>query len=195
YACYVFPDSKKLIHSPYSPSITKTIPEDYPFQKQHLDWDSEKTYLYHCHVSIDGTYHSRELGDDNVLILQFTDDLDPDMPFDQQSWFADRQTISNKIFIGRRKLEDVVYVQDAIDIISMKIGPMFDFEAKILAKYGRANCEPSDRVMVHHLDPDMPFDQQRWIAARHTISDRISIGSRSSVNYTINTLSSPSSLC
>nr|GEZ55630.1 hypothetical protein [Tanacetum cinerariifolium] len=25
------------------------------------------------------------------------------------------------------------------------------------------------------IDPDMPFDQQRWIAARQTISDRISI--------------------
>nr|GEZ30837.1 RNA-dependent RNA polymerase, eukaryotic-type [Tanacetum cinerariifolium] len=120
------------------------------------------------------------------------------------------------------------------------------------AKYGRANCEPSDRVMVafglgfwkdvslsllceyrwnllgpfvntrrthlqrelgndnvlivqftDHLDPDMPFDQQSWFAARQTISDRISIGvrhyslfgSRSSINCTINTLSSPSSLC
>nr|GEX61732.1 probable RNA-dependent RNA polymerase 5 isoform X2 [Tanacetum cinerariifolium] len=73
----------------------------------HLDWDSRKTYVYHCYVSIDGTYRSRpflntrrthlqrELGNDNVLILQFTDDLDPDMPFDQQSWIADRQTISN----------------------------------------------------------------------------------------------------
>nr|GFB35426.1 probable RNA-dependent RNA polymerase 5 [Tanacetum cinerariifolium] len=101
----------------------------------------------------------------------------------------------------RRKLEDVVSVQDAIDIISMKIGPMFDFEAKILAKYGRANCEPSDRGLfvntrrthlqrelgndnvlivqfTDHLDPDMPFDQQSWIAARQTISDRISIGVR-----------------
>nr|GEX61733.1 reverse transcriptase domain-containing protein [Tanacetum cinerariifolium] len=48
----------------------------------------------------------------------------------------------------RRKLEDVVSVQDAIDIILMKTGPMFDFEAKISAKYGRANYEPSDRVMV-----------------------------------------------
>nr|GEZ81978.1 RNA-dependent RNA polymerase, eukaryotic-type [Tanacetum cinerariifolium] len=130
--------------------------------------------------------------------------------------------------------------------------PMFDFEAKESAKYSRANCEPSDRVMIafglgfwkdvslsllreyrwnllgpfvntrrthlqrelgddnvlivqftDHLDPDMPFDQQSWIAARQTISDRISIGvrhyslfgSRSSVNCTINTLSSPSSLC
>nr|GEW18822.1 hypothetical protein [Tanacetum cinerariifolium] len=125
------------------------------------------------------------------------------------------------------------------------------FEAKISAKYGRANCEPSDRVMValglgfwrdvslsllreyrwnllgpfvntrrthlqrelgddnmlivqftNQLDPDMPFDQQSWIAARQTISDRISFsvrhyslfGLRSSVNCTINMLSSPSSL-
>nr|GEZ27917.1 probable RNA-dependent RNA polymerase 3 [Tanacetum cinerariifolium] len=66
----------------------------------HLDWDSGKTYVYHCYVSIDGTYSSRELGDDNVWIVQFTDDLDPDMPFDQQSCIADRETISNKISIG-----------------------------------------------------------------------------------------------
>nr|GEY45186.1 RNA-dependent RNA polymerase, eukaryotic-type [Tanacetum cinerariifolium] len=49
--------------------------------------------------------------------------------------------------LQRRKLEDVVSVQDAINIISMKTGSVFDFEAKNLAKYGRANCEPSDRVM------------------------------------------------
>nr|GEZ74824.1 RNA-dependent RNA polymerase, eukaryotic-type [Tanacetum cinerariifolium] len=139
--------------------------------------------------------------------------------------------------------------------------PMLDFEAKISAKYVRANCEPSDRkpesyalnnltfcsiwtgilersisllreyrwnllgpfinrrrthlqrelgddnVLIvqftDHLDSNMPFDQQSWIAARQTISDRISIGvchyslfgARSSVNCTINTLSSPSSLC
>nr|GEX16267.1 probable RNA-dependent RNA polymerase 5 [Tanacetum cinerariifolium] len=79
----------------------------------HLDWDSGKTYLYHCYVSIDGTYRfkgpflntrrthlQRELGNDNVLIVQFTDDLDPDMPFDQQSWIAARQTISDGISIG-----------------------------------------------------------------------------------------------
>nr|GEX59318.1 RNA-directed DNA polymerase, eukaryota, reverse transcriptase zinc-binding domain protein [Tanacetum cinerariifolium] len=30
-----------------------------------------------------------ELGDDNVLNVQFTYDLDPNMPFDQQSWIAD----------------------------------------------------------------------------------------------------------
>ncbi|GJZ07211.1 D-lactate dehydrogenase [cytochrome], mitochondrial isoform X2 [Tanacetum coccineum] len=83
----------------------------------HFDRDSGKTYVYHCYVSIDGTYRfkgpflntrrthlqrelgddngpflntrrthlQRELGDDNVLIVQFTDDLDSDMPFDQQS--------------------------------------------------------------------------------------------------------------
>nr|GEW01086.1 probable RNA-dependent RNA polymerase 5 [Tanacetum cinerariifolium] len=115
----------------------------------------------------------------------------------------------------RRKLKDVVSVQDAIDIILMKTGSMFHFETKNSAKYGRANCEPFDRVMhldwdsgksylyhcygpflntrrthiqrelgddnvlivqfTDHFDPDMPFDQQRWIAARQTISDRISI--------------------
>nr|GEZ26525.1 hypothetical protein [Tanacetum cinerariifolium] len=31
------------------------------------------------------------------------------------------------------------------------------------------------------IDPDMPFDQQRWIAARQTISDRISIDSTNEI--------------
>ncbi|GKD93130.1 probable RNA-dependent RNA polymerase 5, partial [Tanacetum coccineum] len=47
----------------------------------------------------------------------------------------------------RKKLEDLVSVQDAIDIKSMKTTSMFDFEAKIWAKYGRANCEPSYTAM------------------------------------------------
>nr|GEZ70216.1 probable RNA-dependent RNA polymerase 5 [Tanacetum cinerariifolium] len=131
-------------------------------------------------------------------------------------------------YVGRRKLEDVVYVQDAIDIISMKSKSMFDFEANIWAKYGRGNCEPGDRAMhfdwesgktylyycyvsidgtyrfkglflnkrrthlqrelgddnvlimqfADVLDPDMPFDQQSWIAAHRTISDGISISVR-----------------
>nr|GEV67202.1 RNA-dependent RNA polymerase, eukaryotic-type [Tanacetum cinerariifolium] len=103
-----------------------------------------------------------------------------------------------------RKLEDVGSVQDSIDIMSMKTASMFDFEAKIWAKYGRANCEPSYRVMVRpflntrrshlqrelgnekvlivqftdDLDPDMPFDQQSWIATHQNTSDKNSIGFR-----------------
>ncbi|KAF7147894.1 hypothetical protein RHSIM_Rhsim03G0237700 [Rhododendron simsii] len=51
---------------------------------QYLDWDSGKTYLYHCHIHQDGTYAfkgpyldnkrthlQRVLGDDNVLIVKF----------------------------------------------------------------------------------------------------------------------------
>nr|GEY77449.1 DNA-directed RNA polymerase II subunit 1 [Tanacetum cinerariifolium] len=133
----------------------------------------------------------------------------------------------------RRKLEDVVSVQDVIDRISMKTKSMFDFEANIWAKYGRANCEPCDRAMhfdwesgmtylyycyvsidgtcrfkailctspflnkrrtrlqrelgddnvlivqfIDVFDPDMPFDQQSWIAARQTIFDGTSIAFR-----------------
>ncbi|GKF43907.1 probable RNA-dependent RNA polymerase 5, partial [Tanacetum coccineum] len=82
----------------------------------HFNWDSGKTYVYHCYVSIDGTYRfkrpflntrrthlQREIGDDNVLIVQFTDDvLDSDTPFNKQNWFAAYQTISDGISIGVR---------------------------------------------------------------------------------------------
>ncbi|KAF7147236.1 hypothetical protein RHSIM_Rhsim03G0237500 [Rhododendron simsii] len=54
---------------------------------QYLDWDSGKTYLYHCHVHQDGSYAfkgpylgntrthlQRTLGDDNVLIVKFVEE-------------------------------------------------------------------------------------------------------------------------
>nr|GEZ44854.1 RNA-dependent RNA polymerase, eukaryotic-type [Tanacetum cinerariifolium] len=44
YACYVSSHSKKIIHSPYSPSINKTIPEYYPCQKQVNFLNSPKTF-------------------------------------------------------------------------------------------------------------------------------------------------------
>nr|GEW55015.1 RNA-dependent RNA polymerase, eukaryotic-type [Tanacetum cinerariifolium] len=91
------------------------------YNLEHLDWDSRKTYLYHCYVSIYGTYRfkavpcyfqgpflntrshlQRELGNEQALIVQFTDDLDPDMPFDQQSWIATHQNTSDKNSIGFR---------------------------------------------------------------------------------------------
>ncbi|KAJ0881660.1 putative RNA-directed RNA polymerase [Helianthus annuus] len=82
----------------------------------HLDWDSGKTHLYHCYVSVDGTYHfkgpylnprrthlQRELGDDNVLIIQFADDPNtPDIPPNQCNWFAAYNSISDGISIGLR---------------------------------------------------------------------------------------------
>ncbi|XP_022017928.1 probable RNA-dependent RNA polymerase 3 isoform X2 [Helianthus annuus] len=82
----------------------------------HLDWDSGKTHLYHCYVSIDGTYQfkgpylnprrthlQRELGDDNVLIIQFADDPNtPDIPPNQCNWFAAYNSISDGISIGLR---------------------------------------------------------------------------------------------
>ncbi|KAK1572476.1 hypothetical protein Q3G72_033129 [Acer saccharum] len=53
-----------------------------------LDWDSGKTHIYHCHVFPDGSYtfkgpfltHTkthlqRELGDDNVLMVKFAEEV------------------------------------------------------------------------------------------------------------------------
>lgn len=50
--------------------------------------------------------------------------------------------------MDRKKLEDVISVDDTIEIKKMKSMPMIDFETNIWAKYGRANCKSSDRVMV-----------------------------------------------
>ncbi|GJX30677.1 hypothetical protein Tco_0240532 [Tanacetum coccineum] len=60
--------------------------------------------------------------------------------------------ITYMLFNEHIKLEDVVSVQDAIDIKLLKTMLMFDFEAKIWTRYGRANYEPSDRAM--HFDWD-----------------------------------------
>lgn len=82
----------------------------------HFDWDSGKTYLYHCYVSVDGTHQfkgphlntrrthlQRELGDDNVLIVQFTDDPETsDMPSNCCNWSAAYQTVAGGISIGLR---------------------------------------------------------------------------------------------
>ncbi|KAK0572519.1 hypothetical protein LWI29_032755 [Acer saccharum] len=62
-----------------------TKPED---RQKLLDWDSGKTLIYHCHVFPDGSYtfqgpfltHTkthlqRELGDDNVLMVKFAEEV------------------------------------------------------------------------------------------------------------------------
>lgn len=53
-------------------------------------------------------------------------------------------------YTHRKKLEDVISEEDAIEIISMESVTMLDFEAKMWAKYGRKFCEPSDRAMVRN---------------------------------------------
>ncbi|XP_071715464.1 probable RNA-dependent RNA polymerase 5 [Rutidosis leptorrhynchoides] len=55
-------------------------------------------------------------------------------------------------YVGRRKVEDVVSVEDAIEITKMKTWAMLDFEAKIWAKYGRTFCKDSDRAMHYDWD-------------------------------------------
>nr|QCD25904.1 RNA-dependent RNA polymerase 3 [Helianthus tuberosus] len=82
----------------------------------HLDWDSGKTHLYHCYVSVDGTcqfkgpyldtkrtHLQRELGDENVLIIQFADDPNmSDIPSNHCNWSGAYNTISGGISIGLR---------------------------------------------------------------------------------------------
>ncbi|KAI3714711.1 hypothetical protein L6452_21670 [Arctium lappa] len=89
----------------------------------HFDWDSGKTYLYHCYVCADGNYlfkgpylnprrtHlQRELGDDNVLIVQFTDGPDtPDVPSYYCTWIAAYERIAGGISIGLRHYRLLAY--------------------------------------------------------------------------------------
>ncbi|KAJ0680708.1 putative RNA-directed RNA polymerase [Helianthus annuus] len=49
-------------------------------------------------------------------------------------------------YIGRNKLEDVVSVDDANEINSMKSLQMFDFEDRMWSKFGSRYCQPSDRA-------------------------------------------------
>ncbi|XP_076909458.1 putative RNA-dependent RNA polymerase 5 [Bidens hawaiensis] len=82
----------------------------------HLDWDSGKTHIYHCYVDTDGaqqfkgpylntrrTHLQRELGDDNVLIIQFVDDQKYDMPSNHSSPIAIYRRLSGGISVGLRQ--------------------------------------------------------------------------------------------
>ncbi|KAK9071253.1 hypothetical protein SSX86_009821 [Deinandra increscens subsp. villosa] len=82
----------------------------------HFDWDSGKTRIYRCYVSVDGTYQlkgpylntrrthlQRELGDENVLIVQLVDDPNtPDTPPNQCNWIAVYRRLSGGISVGLR---------------------------------------------------------------------------------------------
>ena len=59
--------------------------------------------------------------------------------------------------LHRKKLEDVVSDEDAVEIKNMKNLSMIDFEAKLWAKYGRTYCEPCDRAMVCKTFHDFPL--------------------------------------
>ncbi|KAK4391717.1 putative RNA-dependent RNA polymerase 3 [Sesamum angolense] len=48
-------------------------------RSQYLDWDSQKTHHYYCHVCRDGSYYFKNsltevIGDDNILIVKFLED-------------------------------------------------------------------------------------------------------------------------
>ncbi|XP_060171225.1 probable RNA-dependent RNA polymerase 4 [Lycium barbarum] len=73
---------------------------------QHLDWDSGKTHLYHCHVDSDGSYTfkgpylkaerihlQQSLGDENVLIVKFEENA-PGCP---------EEIVQNGILVGLRR--------------------------------------------------------------------------------------------
>ncbi|XP_034699033.1 probable RNA-dependent RNA polymerase 5 isoform X1 [Vitis riparia] len=57
-------------------------------RQRSFDWDSDKTHIYHCHVSPDGSYRfkgpylnktrthlQRVLGDENILLVKFAEDV------------------------------------------------------------------------------------------------------------------------
>ncbi|RZC51374.1 hypothetical protein C5167_019794 [Papaver somniferum] len=80
----------KSLHMGHFETRLRTILGDDQYVKQtdrtkKLDWDSEKTFVYHCYVEPDGSYTfkgpylqrdathlHRVLGDDNVLLVKFS---------------------------------------------------------------------------------------------------------------------------
>ncbi|KAL5771145.1 hypothetical protein ACOSP7_015299 [Xanthoceras sorbifolium] len=89
-------------------------PED---RRKSLDWDSGKTHVYHCHVSPDGSYtfkgpylnHTithlqRELGDDNVLMVKFAEEVTGRRSFANNSDYAKYSKIAREgILVGLRR--------------------------------------------------------------------------------------------
>ncbi|KAL8206154.1 hypothetical protein R6Q57_009705 [Mikania cordata] len=55
-------------------------------------------------------------------------------------------------YIGRNKLEDIVSVEDAIEIKSMKSLHMNDFENRMWSKFGSRYCQMSDRAKYLEWD-------------------------------------------
>ncbi|KAM7509580.1 hypothetical protein LguiA_020033 [Lonicera macranthoides] len=56
-----------------------------------------------------------------------------------------RKTFLILSYIGRNKLEDVMSVSHADNILSLKHLPMVEFESKIWSSYGRLYCDGADR--------------------------------------------------
>ncbi|XP_059638213.1 probable RNA-dependent RNA polymerase 5 isoform X2 [Cornus florida] len=92
---------------------------------EYLDWDSKKTYLYHCHVDPDGSYSfkgpylkptrthlQRELGDDNVLLVKFAEESQNCTKFaiDSPNYSARFNKIGEDgIFVGLRRYRFFVF--------------------------------------------------------------------------------------
>lgn len=79
---------------------------------QYLDWDSGKTHLYHCHVDPDGSYYFKGphlssprthlqncLGDDNILMVKFSED----------GSYNTLNIITNGILVGTRRYHFFVF--------------------------------------------------------------------------------------
>ncbi|KAK6151840.1 hypothetical protein DH2020_014475 [Rehmannia glutinosa] len=84
-------------------------------RSQFLDWDSGKTHLYYCHVCKDGSYYfkgpylnssrthlQRSLGDDNILIVKFSED----------GAYATDNIVEEGILVGLRRYRFFVFKDD-----------------------------------------------------------------------------------
>ncbi|KAF3442984.1 hypothetical protein FNV43_RR16902 [Rhamnella rubrinervis] len=68
--------------------VWENLGQRYGDRRAYLDWDSGKTYIYSCHVSLDGSYRfkgpylektrthlQKVLGDDSVLMVKFAEEV------------------------------------------------------------------------------------------------------------------------
>ncbi|XP_060668494.1 probable RNA-dependent RNA polymerase 3 [Ziziphus jujuba] len=90
-------------------------------RRMHLDWDSGKTHIYHCHVSRDGnisfkgpylskttTHLQKVLGDDNVLMVKFDGEIKETHPLDYY-YDAYSKIAKEGILVGLRRYRFFVF--------------------------------------------------------------------------------------
>ncbi|BFG39850.1 hypothetical protein CerSpe_261240 [Prunus speciosa] len=90
-----------------------------------FDWDSGKTYVYHCEVSVDGSYKfkgpclnntkrtllQKVLGDDNVLMVKFSDVVTEKVPtgFKDNNYANYSKVAREGILVGLRRYRFFVF--------------------------------------------------------------------------------------
>ncbi|XP_023006718.1 probable RNA-dependent RNA polymerase 5 isoform X2 [Cucurbita maxima] len=93
-------------------------------RRVYVDWDRRKTHIYHCYVALDGSYSfkgpflnhtkthlQRVLGDDNVLMVKFAEDVSDRCSISHPggSFYAYKKIARDGILLGLRRYQFFVF--------------------------------------------------------------------------------------